>query len=89
MKALVVEDDPTIVDMVEDVLFSLGHEFEVATNQQDAQQLLQSMDFEYVLLDLQIPAKANRGGADKQYGINCLKDIQRMKAPSPPPVIMM
>lgn len=37
MKALVVEDDPTIVDMVEDVLFSLGHEFEVATNQQDAQ----------------------------------------------------
>ena len=89
MKALVVEDDPTIVDMVEDVLFSLGHEFEVATNQQDAQQLLQSMDFEYVLLDLQIPAKANRGGADKQYGINCLKDIQRMKAASPPPVIMM
>jgi CheY-like chemotaxis protein len=89
MKALVVEDDPTIVDMVEDVLFSLGHEFEVATNQQDAQQLLQSMAFDYVLLDLQIPAKANRGGADKQYGINCLKDIQRMKAPSPPPVIMM
>ena len=89
MKALVVEDDPTIVDMVEDVLFSLGHEFEVATNQHDAQQLLKSMDFDYVLLDLQIPAKANRGGADKQYGINCLKDIQRMKAPSPPPVIMM
>jgi CheY-like chemotaxis protein len=47
------------------------------------------MDFDYVLLDLQIPAKANRGGADKQYGINLLKDIQRMKAPSPPPVIMM
>ena len=89
MKALVVEDDPTIVEMVEDVLFSLGHEFEVATNQQDAQQLLKSMDFDYVLLDLQIPAKANRGGADKQYGINLLKDIQRMKAPSPPPVIMM
>ena len=65
------------------------HEFEVATNQQDAQQLLKSMDFDYVLLDLQIPAKANRGGADKQYGINLLKDIQRMKAPSPPPVIMM
>ena len=89
MKALVVEDDPTIVEMVEDVLFSLGHEFEVATNQQDAQQLLKGMDFDYVLLDLQIPAKANRGGADKQYGINLLKDIQRMKAPSPPPVIMM
>ena len=53
------------------------------------QQLLKGMDFDYVLLDLQIPAKANRGGADKQYGINLLKDIQRMKAPSPPPVIMM
>jgi CheY-like chemotaxis protein len=89
MKALVVEDDPTIVDMVEDVLFSLGYEFAIATNQQNAKELLAKGCYDFVLLDLQIPAKANRGGADKQYGINFLKDIQRMKAPSPPPVIMM
>lgn len=89
MKALVVEDDPTIVDMVEDVLFSLSYEFDVATNQQDAKELLAKTQYSFVLLDLQIPAKANRGGADKQYGINLLKDIQRLNKPSPPPVIMM
>ncbi|XZE36040.1 response regulator [Pirellulaceae bacterium SH501] len=89
MKALVVEDDPTIVDMVEDVLFSLSYEFDVATNQQDAKELLAKTQYSFVLLDLQIPAKANRGGADKQYGINLLRDIQRLNKPSPPPVIMM
>ncbi|XZE43819.1 response regulator [Pirellulaceae bacterium SH467] len=66
MKALVVEDDPTIVDMVEDILFSLSYEFDVATNQQDAKELLAKTQYSFVLLDLQIPTKANRGGADKQ-----------------------
>ena len=89
MKALVVEDDPTIVEMVEDVLFSLGYGFEVATNQHDAKELLTNIHFDFVLLDFQIPPKANRGGADKQYGMNLLRDIQRMKKPNPPPVIMM
>jgi DNA-binding response OmpR family regulator len=89
MKALVVEDDPRIVEMVEDVLFSLDFEYDSASNQQDAKRLLSASDYGFVLLDLQIPAKANRGGADKEYGINLLKDIQRLKQPSPPPVIMM
>lgn len=89
MKALVVEDDPTIVEMVEDVLFSLDFGFDVATNQQDSKELLAGSEYDLVLLDFQIPAKANRGGADKQYGMNLLRDIQRIKKPNPPPVIMM
>jgi DNA-binding response OmpR family regulator len=89
MKALVVEDDPTIVEMVEDVLFSLDLGFDVATNQQDSKELLAGQEYDLVLLDFQIPAKANRGGADKQYGMNLLRDIQRLKKPNPPPVIMM
>ena len=88
-RALIVEDDERIIDSVEDALFSIGHEHIWVTNQSDAQEALQSGDFAYVLLDLQIPARPNRGGADKQYGINLLADIQRIKGPGQMPVIMM
>jgi CheY-like chemotaxis protein len=88
-RALVVEDDERIIDSIEDALFSIGHEHVWVTNQFDAQEELQSGDFAYVLLDLQIPAKPNRGGADKQYGINLLSDIQRIKGLGQLPVIMM
>ncbi|MAD80518.1 MAG: hypothetical protein CMJ50_06705 [Planctomycetaceae bacterium] len=88
-RALIVEDDERIIDSIEDALFSIGHEHIWVTNQFDAQEALQSGDFAYVLLDLQIPARPNRGGADKQYGINLLADIQRIKGPGQMPVIMM
>jgi len=88
-RALIVEDDERIIDSIEDTLFSIGHEHIWVTNQFDAQEALKSGDFTYVLLDLQIPARPNRGGADKQYGINLLADIQRIKGPGRMPVIMM
>jgi DNA-binding response OmpR family regulator len=52
------------IDSIEDSLFSIGHTHDRATNQHDAQKLLQNNDYGYVLLDLQIPAKPHRGGAD-------------------------
>ena len=88
-KALIVEDDARIIESIEDALFSIGHDHDWATNQHDAQQLLQKNDYNYVLLDLQIPAKANRGGADKEFGCNLLFDIQRIKCPQGIPVIVM
>jgi len=88
-RALVVEDDDRIVDSIEDALFSIGHDHEWVTNQHDAQQLLREGDYSYVLLDLQIPAKPNRGGANKEFGVNLLGDIQRIKGPSQLPVIVM
>lgn len=88
-KALVVEDDDRIIDSIEDALFSIGHDHEWATNQHDAQQMLKAADYSYVLLDLQIPAKPNRGGADKEFGVNLLADIQHIKGPHRLPVIVM
>jgi DNA-binding response OmpR family regulator/biotin operon repressor len=88
-KALVVEDDDRIIDSIEDALFSIGHDHEWATNQHDAQQMLKAGDYAYVLLDLQIPAKPNRGGADKEFGVNLLADIQHIKGPNRLPVIVM
>jgi CheY-like chemotaxis protein len=88
-RALVVEDDDRIVDSIEDALFSIGHDHEWVTNQHDAQQLLREGDYSYVLLDLQIPAKPNRGGANKEFGVNLLGDIQRIKGLGQLPVIVM
>jgi len=78
-KALIVEDDDRIIGSIEDTLFSIGHEHDWATNQHDAQQMLQDGEYSYVLLDLQIPAKPNRGGADKEFGCNLLREIQHIK----------
>ena len=79
---MVVEDDDRIIDTIEDTLFSIGHDHDRATNQYDAQQMLRECEYSYVLLDLQIPAKPNRGGADKEFGCNLLKNIQRIKGPA-------
>ena len=89
LKALIVEDDDRIMGPIEDTLFSIGHEHDWATNQHDAQQMLRQCEYDYVLLDLQIPAKPNRGGADREFGCNLLRDIQRIKGRCRTPVIVM
>ena len=89
LKALVVEDDDRIIDSIEDSLFSIGHAHDRATNQHDAQELLKNNDYGYVLLDLQIPAKPHRGGADKEFGCNLLRNIQQLKGHGRLPVIVM
>jgi CheY-like chemotaxis protein len=88
-KALIVDDDERIISSVEETLVSLGHELDSATNQLDAQRLLEQNDYSYVLLDLQIPTQPNRGGADKEFGCNLLRNIQKIKGPGRLPVIVM
>ncbi len=42
-----------------------------------------------MLLDLQIPAKPNRGGASREFGCNLLRNIQRINCRHRAPVIVM
>lgn len=81
--------DPQVMDTIEDTLFSMGHEHLWVTNQQDARDALGRDHFHYVLLDLQIPAKPNRGGASKEFGINLLREISEHVATPRTPVIIM
>ncbi|WP_425614257.1 response regulator [Anatilimnocola sp. NA78] len=89
VNALIVDDDERISDSVADTLASLGHAFDIATNQHDAQWLLERNLYDYVLLDLQIPAKPNRGGAHTEFGSNLLRYIQHLKGNGQLPVIVM
>ena len=91
VKALVVEDDPSVVEEVSDVLYSLDHEYVWADNLQDARSALDADDFGYVLLDLEFPTKPNRGLAKalKENGSAFLEDVQRNKGLGQLPVIVM
>lgn len=88
-KALIVEDDPHVLGYIEDTLCSLNHEHVWVTNQQDARQRFQEERFDYVLLDLQIPAKPNRGGANVDYGVNLLREMMGKPPRRDLPVIIM
>jgi CheY-like chemotaxis protein len=89
--ALVVEDDPGIVNVVGDLLYSIGHEYVSADNLQDARAALAEQDFAYVLLDLGFPTKPNRGLALalKENGYLFLETIQQTKGVGQVPVVIM
>lgn len=87
--ALVVEDDDRIIDQIEDTLFSLGHKYERAASQAEAQQKLETNGFDYVLLDLHIPARPGRGGASAEFGLHLLRSMRQLKGPTALPVIIL
>jgi DNA-binding response OmpR family regulator len=89
MKFLIVEDDPSVVEYIVDILDSMDIEHDAVTNVEDAKKLLANTSYACVLLDLCIPAKSGRGGASEDFGVILLTEIQRIKKPSPPPVYMM
>jgi len=59
------------------------------TNQHDARQKFGGDHFDYVLLDLQIPAKPGRGGASKAFGMNLLRELVGKPRRRDLPVIIM
>jgi CheY-like chemotaxis protein len=86
-RALVVEDDPHVMEYIEETMCSLDHEHVWATNQQDARQNLRSGKFDYVLLDLQIPATSTRDMASTEFGITLLREIKAHSGGATPVII--
>ncbi len=75
-KALVVEDNAADVNYVSAVLNSVGHKFEVAGSQAEATALLAKHDYDYTLLDREIPYEP--GGIKRlQNGDNLFEQIKR------------
>ena len=74
-KALIVDDDPRVMKIIEETLQGLNHEHVWVTNQHDARRALDIEQFDYVLLELRIPAKPRRGGASSTYGLELLREI--------------
>jgi len=89
IKALVVEDDLEIQEEIEDVLGLLGHDHDWAESQQEAHDLIERNHYDYVLADLEIPARPGRGFAKIEYGKKLIGQIQQIKGRGVIPVIVM
>lgn len=87
--ALLVEDDERIVRSIEDALFSLGHGCKSVASQEEALAALGEGRFDYVLLDLHIPARTRRGGASAECGVNLLEQIRNRFSKVDLPVIVI
>jgi DNA-binding response OmpR family regulator len=86
--ALIVEDDPTLADLVTETVESLGHEVCTANSQEEALRELEDTKFDYVLLDLSIPLKEGRL-ARLEIGFNLLDRIVQLPGARRPGVIVM
>ncbi len=73
--ALVIDDDPDILEDVKDRLESLGHTCDCVTCQNDARAHIQKHAYAFILLDLEIPLQYGKKPL-KQYGQNLLKEIR-------------
>jgi CheY-like chemotaxis protein len=86
--ALIVEDDPTLLDLVTETVESLGHEVRSANSQEDALGMLEDTMFDYVLLDLKIPLREGRLPR-LEIGFNLLERIVSLPDARRPGVIVM
>ncbi|MCG3178263.1 MAG: hypothetical protein BIFFINMI_00589 [Phycisphaerae bacterium] len=89
-RALVVDDKKDVLEYVGEILeHSLQHKFEVAGNNEDARKLLATKDFDYVLLDLRIPASSRGGDPRIQNGVSLFQQILKIKGVGKVAIIIM
>ena len=75
-KALIIDDDPGVVDAAADFLASLRHEYDWAWSQQEARRAMNASEYSYILLDIEIPARSKAGVGRVQNSINLLEEIR-------------
>jgi len=88
-KALVVDDDPDVLEIVGEILDSIDHQHDDATCQEEARQLLARNRYSYYLLDLEIPVRSGKGFPRIQSGENLLGEIIRRRGTRREPVIVI
>jgi len=88
-RALVVEHDPEVIDVISEALESLEHTFDTACSQREAVKRLRETSYSYVLLDIDIPARSRTGAPRIQNTENLLEKIAELKNGDSPPVIIL
>lgn len=88
-RALVVDDDREIIDIVDESIESLGHEHDDAMSQEEGRERLFAAKHDYYLLDLGLPLRRGRGLPRIQNGENLLAEICDYRHGDPAPIIVM
>lgn len=87
--ALIVEDDDAVIKPLSKKLKSMGHEFTIKKNQEDALSCIGNQTFDYVLLDLKLPVDSDDIDPDSNVGFNLLKQIREKYGKEHCPIIVM
>ena len=87
--ALVVEDQPEIIDVIADVMDSLEHSFDTACSQREAMKRLRERSYSYILLDIEIPARSRTGIPRVQNTENLIEGVHHLHNGDNPPIIIM
>lgn len=88
IRALIVEDNTDYIEVLKDVLDSLGHSYAVASDLAAARKLLAEGGFDYVLLDLEFPVGPGRFPR-KENGINLLAEVRSAPETAALPVLVV
>lgn len=88
-RGLVVEDAPDVADMLGRRLRRGGYEIVVAANQEDAYSLLDAEVYDFVLLDLRLPAHAHDLDPNVEVGFDILHRIRDRFSDEVLPVMVM
>ena len=88
-KALVIEDDPEVLSAIEDVLDSIGHQFDVVSNLADALKHCATGQYAYVLSDMEIHARPRQGKPRVQNIENLLERLAETSNGECLPIILM
>ncbi len=73
--ALVVDDNPENRDEISMYLTSMGHSYKEAASVQAAKEMLESGNFDYVVLDMCIPVETGNPYADVKFGKSLFQHI--------------
>lgn len=76
-RVLLVEDEDSIGDEIQELLESFGMTVDRARNQREAEEKIAAIDYCLILLDLQIPMQASSARAIPEAGPNVLRFARR------------
>jgi len=88
-KALIIEDDHALADVLRMKLTRDGHTVTIARHQREAYHLLDTQPFDFVLLDLRLPTYKNDMDPNTEVGFAILDHIRARVSQDELPVIVM
>lgn len=88
-RALIIEDDATIADVLRMKLEREGHEVTVAASQREAYHLLDNGTFDFAMLDLRLPTHMGDMSPHVEVGFDTLTHIRERFPADRLPVIVM
>lgn len=87
-RALVIEDQPLIVEIVAEMLEAMGHAWEAAESVAEAVTKAEAGSFDYILCDLELPLSYGRL-PNLAHGLALIETLSQMPSRKGTPIIVI